>query len=157
MNNHKSVQKIDQRRWRCLCVKTFTVLFCIAGFTLNSLASFKHFFEHETVTTIDIKTDKQLSLPSITLCGNTGFKKENNNYFSHNLKHYLKNTLTFDNLIECIKENGQLYRPKDPTTECEYSVNTSFRISTTYSAFRGRCYTLEYLNEVSDQFIRTFG
>ena len=76
MEYHKKIEKIDQRRWRCVCVKTFTVLFCIAGFTFNSLVSFKQFFEHETVTTIDIRNEKQLPLPSITLCGNTGFNKK---------------------------------------------------------------------------------
>ena len=43
MEYHKKIEKIDQRRWRCVCVKTFTVLFCIAGFTFNSLLSFKQF------------------------------------------------------------------------------------------------------------------
>ena len=148
MEYHKKIEKIDQRRWRCACVKTFTVLFCITGFTFNSLVSFKQFFEHETVTAIDIRKEKQLPLPSINLCGNTGFKKEINNHFEHKLEQYLTNTLNFSDLIDCIKENGHLYNLHEPVMTCEWSNIKSFKISTTYSAYRGRCYTIEHRKKV---------
>ena len=148
----KKVQSIDQKRKRWVIVKTLTIILCITAFVLNSLASFKHFIEHETITTIDIKSEKRLPLSSITICGDTGFKKENNNRSGLEIEQYLNNTFSLNDIIDCIKEDGQLYCADFNTNSaaCDCVDISELKVSTIYSGYRGRCYTIEYPKEVNN-------
>ena len=65
-------------KWESLWMRTFKVtitILCLIGFCFNSFIIFKQFVGNETLTSHKIEQNLELFLPSITLCGPSGFKR----------------------------------------------------------------------------------
>ena len=127
--------------------KITTIILCTTGFVCNSFIIFKQFFLNKTVTTYDIQTNHNLLLPSITLCGHRGFKILNQEYADLDFTRYINNTIDQNEIIDC---------SKDPNNYTKHFLFESFcnrtgvqRLKTTYSGYRGRCYTFEYAEKVN--------
>ena len=102
-------------------------------------------------TTKVLKTsngNSELFLPSFTVCGSSGYKQIIDEYRDLNLVNYLNNTLELKDLqIEVVQYHNGVFKSEtlhDTTLE----NSTSWKISTTYGAYRGRCYTIEYMEKV---------
>ena len=133
------------------CLKTLKVtitLLCLIGFCFNSFIIFKQFVGSETVTSHKIEENSELYLPSITLCGPSGFKSAVEKYSDLELENYLNNTVDLrDMLIVAYdRDNNNL-----DAKFVEGKINKKskiWKLTTTCSAYRGRCYTIEYRKKV---------
>ena len=130
-------------------LKMTIMLLCLVGFFFNSFIIFKRFIGNETVTSMKIQENKELYLPSITLCGFSGFKRIVNRYSDLKLENYVNNTIDLNEMLITAFDNEQ--NNVDPKVGLEPNTNKSsiWKIITTYSAYRGRCYTIEYRKKVS--------
>ena len=136
-----------------LILKTIVMFLCFIGFFFNSFIIFKQFIGKETVTSYKIQDSRELLLPSLTLCGYSGFKRIVNSYAHLTPEHYVNNTIDVNEiLIEVIdNDNNSIKAPisldmisKGPI----YDKSKTWKIKATYSAYRGRCYTIEYTKKV---------
>ena len=129
-------------------LKLTLMLVCFVGFFFNSFIIFKQFIGNETVTSTKILKNKELYLPSITLCGFSGFRRIVDDYSDLKLENYVKNTIELNEIL--IKAFDTEHNSIEHKDILMHSVNESnvLRIITTFSAYRGRCYTLEYRKKV---------
>ena len=129
-------------------LKMTLMLMCFVGFFFNSFIIFKQFIGNETVTSTKIHENKELYLPSITLCGFSGFKRIVDDYSDLKLENYVKNTIELNEiLITAFDYDHNSINPKDLLVRRVNESNV-WRIITTFSAYRGRCYTIEYRKKV---------
>ena len=137
-------------------LKAIVMLLCLFGFIANSFIIFKQFIGKETVTSYKIQDSSELRLPSVTLCGYSGFKRIVKSY--DDLKHdrYINNTIDVNEiLMEVIdNDNNSITAPYSMTFEGPiYDKSRNWKIKTTYSAYRGRCYTIEYRKKVKNEIL----
>ena len=90
----------------------------------------------------------RLFLPSITMCGLSGFREDVTEYAGLELDSYLNNTINLDELLYSIEDNDGNLLTIEPFFGTMSDKSGMWKISTTYSAYRGRCYTLEYQKAV---------
>ena len=88
-------------------------------------------------------------LPSITICGTSGFKEELLNFSYVEKDKYFSNTLDLKELIYGIKENDvKNYTTIEELLDGQQDNPELWVTKVTLSAYRGRCYTIEYQKEV---------
>ena len=130
-------------------LKMTLMLMCFVGFFFNSFIIFKQFIGNETVTSTKIHENKELYLPSITLCGFSGFKRIVDDYSDLKLENFVNNTIELSEILITAFDTEQ--NSIDPKDVLEHNGNKTnpWKIRTTFSAYRGRCYTIEYRKKVS--------
>ena len=124
-------------------IKKATFLICLAGFVANSYMCLKQFIGKETVQSQEIKHNKELAFPSITICSLSGYKEKIRNHQDLKLNNYLNNTLELDEILLWVTTDGKVM-----TIEQLIKDKTSWQVTTTYSLYKGRCYTIRYLHKV---------
>ena len=132
-------------------VKIVTVILCIFGFVCNSYVIFKQFVSNETVTSNDITDFSKLLFPSITMCGLSAFLGTVTKVSDLELDNYINNTINLKEMLYEIYDADFNVLSIEPTNGTISDESGMWKITTTYSAFRGRCYTLEYQKEVNEK------
>ena len=137
------------------CMRTLRImitLLCLIGFCFNSYIIFKQFVGNETVTSHKIEENFDLYLPSITLCGPSGFKTAVEKYSDLELEYYLNNTVDLKDMLINVYDRDNNYIEAKFFEGKISNINKSkiWKITTTYSAYRGRCYTIEYRKKVKN-------
>ena len=142
----------DRTRIFWVGVKFATVILCLVGFVANSFIIFQQFSSGKTVTSTDVQKNSKLFLPSITMCGLSGFKKKVDKYADIELENYINNTLSLNEILFSVEDNdGNTLRIESVSRPAHFSNQSNlWKVSTTYSAFKGRCHTIEYKKEVTD-------
>ena len=135
--------KIQTSRLFLQFVKTVTVVLCLICFVFNSYAIFETFSAASTITSINVQRNSRLFLPSMTICSSSGFKGDFSEYSHAELEYYLNNTL---NLEEFLSE--AFISPSYSALFNSSYQSALLSITSTYSGFRGRCFTFEYKNKV---------
>ena len=131
--------EIKERVW--ITIKIVTFIICLAGFAGNSFMSFKVFIGKQTITSQDLQHNEELALPSLTICSRSGYKRKISKYQDFELDNYLNNTLELDEILLSV----------DEMTIEQIKKNTMlWEVTTTYSLFRGRCYTIRYIPKVNE-------
>ena len=116
--------------------KTIAFFICLSGFFGNTFMIFKQFIGRQTVTSQDVQKNDQLTLPSFTICGRTGFKEKVTKYQDLQLENYLNKTFELEDIIGVIEGMSVKELRKN---------KTSWEVTTTYSQYKGRCYTIRYI------------
>ena len=104
----------------------------------------KQFIENETVTTFQIQKPSKLHLPSITLCGTSGFKRTIKDFSDFELEKYFNNTIQLSEIVEKVADHNKTLYRIDHNNHIISDASGKWNIVETYSAYRGRCYTIEY-------------
>ena len=141
-----NAQNVHENRQFWTCIKGITGIFCVAGFCVYSIAIFYQFISGRTITSHNIDKHSKLWLPSITLCNISGFKKPIDEHADIEFDKYLNYTIELHEIISVIwytNQNGEIEYNSPP-----FNNSKLFTISTTFSAFKGRCYTIEYKKKV---------
>ena len=143
---YRNIHNKTSKYWNVL--KLILVVICIVGFFFNSFVIFKQFIGNETVVTNKIQESKKLYFPSITLCGFSGFKQIVKDYSELEYESYINNTIEINEmLIEVADHDNNVWRA-EPVMDTTFDKSGRWEISTTYSAYRGRCYTINYKRKV---------
>ena len=145
-----------QRQYFSRALKFVVVILCLVGFVFNSYYIFKQFIGHQTVTSFNIQENADLYLPSITLCGTSGYKEQVNEYSDLRIENYVSNTIGITEILVSNKKNESDMPGELPVQDTLFDELGQWRILTTYSAYRGRCYTIEYREKVISSFQNTF-
>ena len=145
-----------QRQYFSRALKFVVVILCLVGFVFNSYYIFKQFIGHQTVTSFNIQENLELYLPSITLCGTSGYKEQVNEYSDLRIENYVSNTIGITEILVSNKKNESDMPGELPVQDTLFDELGQWRILTTYSAYRGRCYTIEYREKVISSFQNTF-
>ena len=128
-------------------IKTTTFLICLAGFAANSFMIFQQFLGKQTLTSEDVQNIGELSLPSITFCGVTGFKERITKLRDLERDNYDNKTLAIEDILLDVEysDSGDVI-----TIEKLRENTTSWKMTTTYSPYKGRCHTIRYIPKVND-------
>ena len=129
-------------------LKITIIILCLVGFFFNSYMIFKRFIGNETVTSMKVQENKELFLPSMTLCGVSGFKRIVDKYSDLKLENYFNNTIHLDEMLIEAFDNDQNAFEAEPINKPIFAESDVWKITTTLSAYRGRCYTIEYRKKV---------
>ena len=127
-----------------LILKGTVLVLCLIGFFFNSYIIFKQFIEKETVTSYKIEETSKLHLPSVTFCGNSGFKRIVENYSDFELQNYINNTVKLSEIVKEVTDHNNKTYKIAPDRSTTFDGSGKWKIIETYSAYRGRCYTIEY-------------
>ena len=133
------------------CIKSLKVsitILCLIGFCFNSFMIFKQFVGSETVTSQKIQENSELYLPSITLCGPSGFKRAVAKYSDLEHENYLNNTVNLEDMLIHARDIYNNHIEAKFVKDKVYENSKIWKLTTTYSAYRGRCYTMEYRKKV---------
>ena len=135
------------------CLKLITTISCVIGFVLNSMVIFRHFVENKTITSINKELHSKLPFPSLTVCSGNAFKTRITSFDDLTMEKFKNNTVELMDLIAyvyTISDTG-IYE-NDLTIYDEFNGerynSDTWHISTVYSQYRGRCYTIEFRIEV---------
>ena len=109
---------------------------------------FKQFISGKTITTQDLQKNVNLTLPSVTLCRRSGFKEKIDEYEDLEIADYLNNTLALEEILTDIKDPLKTGDDGWTTLNDIKKNDKHWKITTTYSMNRGRCYTIQYKQEV---------
>ena len=129
-------------------LKFVIVVLCLIGFVYNSFYTFKQFIGNQTVTSHNIQENSELYLPSITLCGTSGYKTIVDRYADLEIENYNNNTVKLTDLLIEVGDNDNGTLIARPHVNTLFDELGRWKILTTYSAYRGRCYTIEYRRKV---------
>ena len=129
-------------------LKFIIVVLCFIGFVYNSFYTFKQFIGNQTVTSHNIQENSELYLPSITLCGISGYKTVVDKYADLEIEKYNNNTVKLTDLLIEVGDNDNGTLIARPLMNTMFDDSGRWKILTTYSAYRGRCYTIEYRKKV---------
>ena len=141
----------NPKRTKCFTgVKVVTVILCIFGFVCNSYIIFTQFVSNETVTSNDITDFSKLLFPSITMCGLSAFLGTVTKVSDLELDNYINNTINLNEMLYSITDQDSNVLSIEPTNGTISDESEMWKITTTYSAYRGRCYTLEYQKKVNE-------
>ena len=136
-----NVDSFPKSFWKI--VKTSTCIFCLVGFVLNSLAIFENFVEGKTLTSNELQKNDRLLLPSITICGISGFKEEMDEYSDLDFESYLNKTIDLEDILWDAVVDKTYFTVTEMLED-----KTLWKISTTYSQYKGRCHTIQYTKGV---------
>ena len=131
-----------------LGLKRFILLLCLIGFFFNSYMIFKQFIDKETITSYKIQETPNLYLPSITFCGQSGYKRKVENYADFEIENYIENTVELSEIVQEVADQSNQTFSK-PDIHSKVNGSGKWNIVETYSAYRGRCYTMEYKDLVN--------
>ena len=120
-------------------IKTATFMICLAGFVANSSMIVKQFIGKQTITSQNLEHNKELYLPSFTICSPRGYKEKIKKFQDLKLNNYLEKTLGLDEV---------LFRVNEMTIEKLIENTTFWQVTTTYARFKGCCHTIRYLKKV---------
>ena len=135
------------------CLKLITTISCVIGFVLNSMVIFRHFVENKTITSINKELHSKLPFPSLTVCSGNAFKTRITSFDDLTMEKFKNNTVELMDLIAyvyTISDSGiyeNSFTIYDEFNGESYNSDT-WHISTVYSQYRGRCYTIEFRKEV---------
>ena len=149
--NGSDIAKDTNAKKESLCMRTLKAtitILCLIGFCFNSFIIFKQFVGNETVTSHKLEENFDLYLPSITLCGPSGFKSAVEKYSDLELESYLNNTVDLKDILINIYDRDHNYIDAKFVEGTIYNKSNIWKVATTYSAYRGRCYTIEYRKKV---------
>ena len=138
----------SKKQFYLTSLKMIIMLLCLVGFFFNSFIIFKRFIGNETVTSMKIQENTELYLPSITLCGFSGFRRIINKYSDLKLENFVNNTVDLDEMLITAFDNDHNAVVAKDIDKPKLDKSDVWKITTTYSAYRGRCYTLEYTKKV---------
>ena len=134
------------------CLKLITTISCVIGFVLNSMVIFRHFVENKTITSINKELHSKLPFPSLTICSNTTFKTRITSFDGLTMEKFKNNTVELMELIATVYTMSDTGLPENYLTFYEdfngesYNSDT-WHVSTVYSQYRGRCFTIEFLKK----------
>ena len=137
--------KIDEHTKVTKILKCATAILCMIGFVANSFMIFKQFIDNKTVTSQDVQKNAYLVLPSVTICGLSGFKDKMEEYDDLELENYHQKTIDLEEILMNIMDPLGYTVPVWKL----YENATFWKITTTYSPFKGRCHTINYKQEVN--------
>ena len=129
----------DSKKTFWTVIKSTTFLICLAGFAGNSFMICKQFINKQTLTSEDVQNIGDLGLPSFTICGVSGFKEKITKLRDLERENYDSKTLGMD----------EIFLRVEKMTIDELRKDISWKITTTYSPFRGRCHTIRYIPKVT--------
>ena len=129
----------DSRKTFWTVIKPTTFFICLAGCAGNSFMICKQFINKQTLTSEDVQNIGDLGLPSFTICGVSGFKERITKLRDLERDNFDNKTLGFDEIFLWVED----------MTIDELRKNISWKITTTYSPFRGRCHTIRYIPKVT--------
>ena len=109
---------------------------------------FKQFIDKETITSYKIQETSNLYLPSITFCRQSGYKRKVENYTDFKIKNYIENTVELSEIVQEVADQSNQTFSK-PDIHSKVNGSGKWNIVETYSAYRGRCYTMEYKDLVN--------
>ena len=138
----------SRKRAYLTSLKITIILLCLVGFFFNSFIIFKRFIGNETLTSMKVQENKELRLPSITLCGFSGFKRIVDKYSDLKLENYVNNTIGLNEMLIEVYDNDQNVFEAKSINKPIFGESNVWKITTIYSAYRGRCYTIEYRKKV---------
>ena len=135
-------------------LKMASIVLCILGFVGNSYLTFQQYIGEQTLIIHDNEPNSKLLIPSFTLCGHEGFRKENSDVSDLEINNYISNTFSLNEIVYCIRDEYKSnFKVSNCTGEPLFKIDpekpNKWKLTTTYSAWRGRCYTIEYLQKVS--------
>ena len=130
------------------CIKITIVVGCLLGFILNSIEIFSVFSEKSTVSTSNTENEGSLFYPSITICASRSYKHMINEFSDIELHNYFNNTIRLSETIDYLYHGDFNSSEVDFENFDIYYESDHLRISTTYTLYKGRCYTLDYKNKV---------
>ena len=142
-------EKHDARRISKLkSFKIGIITICLGLFACNSFVVFQQYIGRQTIISNDIEVHSKMILPSLTICGTRGFKEEFSNYSYVEKEKYIANTFDLNEMITSIEENDETnYTINDLLDGGKY-IEDIWNLKVTFSAYRGRCFTIEYKKEV---------
>ena len=126
-----------------LAIKVLSVIACLIACIFNSYVIFTQFIGKKTITSQDIQNNDRLFLPSITMCGLSGFKEEMDEYDDLMLENYLNKTFDLEEFLYGYYDDEDFVYPDTMKAD-----TSSWQFTTTYSQYKGRCHTLTYKKEV---------
>ena len=128
-------------------IKIVAVIICLFGFGANSYLIFVQFIKGQTVTSYNINQCSKYNciLPSITICGFSAQKQKIKSYTD--LKNYINNTANLNEMVESVFDMNGNNITIGPLGVASFNESL-WKVSTVYSLYRGRCYTIEYKKEV---------
>ena len=130
------------------CIKLLTIILCVIGCMINCLAIFRQFAENKTITSLNEEQHSKIDFPSITLCNRTAFKQRITSIDGLKMKNFLNNTINIYDLISQVHYDRD-YLWINESSNGEYFKSDTWSIKTVYTRFQGRCFTIEYLKQVS--------
>ena len=143
------VNESNKRKTFWKAIKIVTVIICLFGFGANSYLIFVQFIKGQTVTSYNINQCSKYNciLPSITICGLSGLKQKIKNYTDLEYNKYINNTANLNEMVESIFDMNGNKLTTGPLGVASFNESL-WKVSTVYSLYRGRCYTIEYKKEV---------
>ena len=136
--------EIGCRRHVLTVIKVATFFLCLAGFIANSYAIFIQFIGKKTISSQNVESNAELLLPSFTICSLSGFKEEIDELEDLELENYLKKTLDLGEIFVGVYEFPIDGRRSIIDSEAIKVNATTWKLTTTYSKYKGRCHTLTY-------------
>ena len=91
-----------------------------------------------------VQENTELFLPSMTLCGVSGFKRIVDKYSDLKLENYVNNTIGLNEMLIEVYDHDQNVFEAKSINKPIFGESNVWKITTIYSAYRGRCYTIEY-------------
>ena len=128
--------------------KRLILLLCLIGFFFNSYMIFKQFIDKETITSYKIQETSNLYLPSITFCRQSGYKRKVETYVDFEFENYIDNTIELSEIVQEVADQSNQTFSK-PDIHSKVNGSGKWNVIETYSAYRGRCYTMEYKDLVN--------
>ena len=138
-----SDQENNRHRKIISVVKVVTFFICLADFIANSYIIFTQFIGKKTITSQDVQNNDRLFLPSITICGLSGFKEEMDEYDDLMLENYLNKTFDLEEFLYGYYDDEDFIY-----LDTMKADTSSWKFTTTYSQYKGRCHTLTYKKQV---------
>ena len=142
---HTASNQFINRFFRC--IKLLTIILCVIGCMINSLAIFRQFAENKTITSLNEEQHPKIHFPSITLCNRTAFKQRITSIDGLKMKNFLNNTINIYDLITSVLYDKD-YLWINESSNGKYFKSDTWNIRTVYTRFQGRCFTIEYLKQV---------
>ena len=140
--------EINKSKKLLIFLKVTTGILCIVGFVANSFCIFEQFIGHKKITSQNEKMFEKFSFPSVTICSPSGFKKEMNDPGDLELDIYLNRTIGLNEVLVDAGDTEGYW-----TVDEMYKDATMWKITTTYSSFKGRCHTMQYKKEVENKYL----
>lgn len=135
----KDFESMSQLDGLAVTIKVFLTILFVGCFVFNSFQIFLKFSEGETTTVIDIidVEEGKMFYPVMTFCNKDGYKTEATDI--SDLEEYLNKTYDFEEIFEDFGIPSS-YMFNEMITFKEYE--------STFTPFRGRCYTYRYPEKV---------
>ena len=150
-------EKHDARRISKLkSFKIGVIVICLGLFACNSFVVFQQYIGRQTIISNDIEVNTRMILPSLTICGTRGFKEEFSNYSYVEKENYIANTFELNEMIAFIEDRDEKNYTMNDLLDGGKDGEDLWNVKVTFSAYRGRCFTIEYKKEVRKKFFLSY-